>query len=274
MNKIEIKGKNRTGKNILVMSGIHGNELTPIYCTYLLSETKYNLEDFENLTIVSAINFYGICENTRNIPQNNTDDLNRMFSIKLNIDLKKEIEKLIDENDVIIDIHSSPNCDEFLLLNQDETTNSYVDFCIENDLHYLIRYSNTNTIKKYCIDLDKLSFTLELNKMDYIDYNSAKNGSEIIKKIISSVNNFKINKSEPKYKDYIEFKTHKTGLLLPKIQNGEIIKNGEIIGEILNLNTFEKSEVQNNLIGDYRVICFGSSNYVDPDNSVCLLQPL
>lgn len=35
MNIKEIKGKNQLGKSILILSGVHGNELTPIYCTFL-----------------------------------------------------------------------------------------------------------------------------------------------------------------------------------------------------------------------------------------------
>ena len=55
--------------------------------------------------------------------------------------------QLFNDNDVIIDVHSSPRCCEFILLNQDETTNSYVEFALKHDIKYLIRYSDTNTIK-------------------------------------------------------------------------------------------------------------------------------
>ncbi|MCK9417447.1 hypothetical protein M0Q97_12475 [Candidatus Dojkabacteria bacterium] len=46
MNKIEINGKNTNGKNILI-TGVHGNELTPIYCGYLLSKLDYSNYDFK-----------------------------------------------------------------------------------------------------------------------------------------------------------------------------------------------------------------------------------
>ena len=80
MNKVEIKGKGN--KNILILTGIHGDELTPIYAGYLLS--KYNwLESFANyfhtLTILNAVNINGIKKNTREIPSDSTTDLNRMF---------------------------------------------------------------------------------------------------------------------------------------------------------------------------------------------------
>lgn len=277
MNKVVIKGKNKKGKNILVISGVHGNELTPIHCTYLLSkeEKVYNrFGDFNKLTIISAVNYFGIVKNTREIPSNGTSDLNRMFNSKDEINLKEEIKNLILNNDVIIDIHSSPKCDEFVLLNQDETTNSYVNFCKKNNIHYLIRYSNGNTIKKYCIDMNKISFTLELNQMDYIDYNSSFNGVEIVLRIINNIKDFDLKLEEPTNEEYVELKTYKTGLFSAKVKCGDIIKKGDLVGYILDLENFEKTPVYNKNPGEYVVICFGVSNYVDPDNSICLLQPI
>jgi predicted deacylase len=88
MNKIKIKGKNKKGKKILIISGVHGNELTPIYCSYLLSKQNFDKKKFKRITIVSAINDNGVAKNTRDIPNMSTSDLNRMFNIKEDISEK------------------------------------------------------------------------------------------------------------------------------------------------------------------------------------------
>lgn len=274
MNTIEILGKNRKGKNILIISGVHGNELTPIYCTYLLSKIDYSKYNFKNITIISAINNNGIVANTREIPNTNTSDLNRMFNVENEINEKEELEGYIYDNDIIIDVHSSPKCDNFVLLNQDQNTNSYVEFCVKNGISYLIRYSTANTIKKYCLDLNKISFTLELNMMNYIDIDSANKGKDIVLKIISNCENLSINEEEPKYKPYTELQTYKTGLFIPVIKCGDIIKTNDHIGFILNIKTLELSPVKCTLEGMFKIICFGETNYVDGNNSICLLQPL
>jgi predicted deacylase len=276
MNKIEILGKNTTSKKILIISGVHGDELTPIYCTYLLSLIDYTKFDFHTITILSAINYDGIVKNTRDIPNTKTSDLNRMFTTEVKISEETELTKYINDNDIIIDIHSSPNCDEFVLINQDLNANSYIEFCDTHNIHYLNRYSSANTIKKYCMDLNKISFTLELVSIDYINYISAEKGKDIVLKIISECNNIIIKQSEPIYDTYIELQTYKSGLFIPQCKCGDIVSYRDTIGTILQLNSFEVIDIQCNLNfhSHYRIICFGKTNYVDGNNSVCFLQPI
>lgn len=273
MYRKEIIGNNNKGKNILIIAGVHGNELTSIYCAYLLSKYDYTNFNFKKITIVNSINKIGVIKNQREIPNTATSDLNRMFNLEDTIDIKEVLEKEIKEHDIIIDIHTSPKCDNFVLLNQDDNTNSYVDYCEKNNINYLIRYSSTNTIKKYCIDLDKISFTLELNMMDYIDFDSAEKGKEIVLNIIKN-NNFSIKKEEPKYESYVELQTYKAGLFISEKICGDVITKNDIVGSILDLDTQEIYTVKCMFNGKYRIICFGSANYVDANNSICFLQPL
>jgi len=268
----KIIGKNNNGKKILIISGVHGNELTPIFCTYLLSKCNLNDYDFKKITIISGINLKGIQNNTREIPSIETNDFNRMFDVEE--DIKIIIDEYIKNNDIIIDVHSSPECLEFMLLNQNEYTNSYVNFCKNNNINYLIRYSTANTIKKYCIDLNKISFTLELNKMNYIDYNSAENGKDIILKIIKNCNNLNIQKSEPIYEPYQELLTYRSGIFCKNNKCGYIITKDDEIGKVLDLITFEEYPIIFKKEGKFKIICFGHSSYTDASNPICLLQPI
>lgn len=216
---------------------------------------KYN---FNKISIINSINKNGIIKNTREVPNENSNDLNRVFQSDKKEYIKKLLKKEINDHDIIIDIHSSPKCDNFMLLNQDEKTNSYVKYCKENDINYLIRYSSSKTIKKYSSDMGKVSFTLELNQLDYIDYHSANEGVNIILSIVKN-NDIIIKKEEPKYKPYVDFKTHKSGLFIPNKDCGDIVKCGDKLGYIMDLDTI------------YRIVCFGVSNYVDSNNSICFL---
>ena len=91
MNITKIKGKGVN--NILILTGIHGNELTPIHCGLLLKEFNWKKlkESFKEITILNAINLDGIKEGVREIPDTSTKDLNRMFSNENKLVLNKEL---------------------------------------------------------------------------------------------------------------------------------------------------------------------------------------
>ena len=260
-------------KKALILSGVHGNELTSIYCSYMLEKLELNSDTISSITSISNINKNGIINNTRDVPSTFTNDLNRAFENDIKIsNLRDHIKDSIDRRDIIIDIHTSPNCAEFVLLNQDENTNSYVDFCKKHDIPYAIRYSDAPTIKKFCLNKNKVVFTLELNALNYIDYNSAYEGVNIITKIIENIEDFKLEKQEPIHPEFIELKTHRSGLFIPSNSSGNIISYNQYMGDILDLETFEKYKVYNKHEGKYRIIAFGSSAYVNPSNSICILQ--
>jgi succinylglutamate desuccinylase len=271
MNKYEITGDGTN--NILILTGVHGNEFTPLYCGYLLKSASFNKENFKKITILNAINENGIKNNSREIQYNSTNDLNRKFDVNDNEININELITAFNENDVIIDVHSSPKCTEFALLNQNEYTNSYVHFLVNNNINYLIRYSNTNTIKKYCLDLNKISFTVELNQISYIDYDSAEKGVQIIQKIVNNIQDFELYNGEPYYDEFFEYFTYKEGLFIPKTKCGDIIEFGQHIGQLLNLKTFELEDLYYTKEKAI-IICSSEHQYVSANNSIYFLQPI
>jgi hypothetical protein len=106
--------------------------------------------------------------------------------------------------------------------------------------------------------------------INYVDKNSAENGKNIVLKIINNPN-LSIIKEEPIYNTYLELQTYKSGLFLPMKECGDVVQEDEIIGKILNLDTFEETIIKCSFEGKFRIICFGETNYVD--NSICFLQP-
>jgi len=247
-------------KKVLMISGVHGNELTPLYTTYLLRKKEKE----------SEVNEIGLINNVREfkVPVNN--NLNNAFS-QTEISMTncvKELKKKIDEHDIIIDIHSSYNCTECVLLNQDETTNSYVEYCKKNGINYVIRYSNTDTIKKYCIEKNKIAFTIESNGVNYINIGSSHNTIKLVDILLKNITNLKVIKSEPIYQIYKDIFTFRKGFLIFKRNVGEVVAKDNLICDIIENN--KSYPIKSDCTG--RIIAYADSDYVCPGKSVCIIQ--
>jgi len=167
---------------VLLISGTHGDERTPIECLNLfIRENCESLLDNSivcSVTVCNGINPRAIHENTRSYEPKPSNDLNRAFSDTY--DPVKELKKLIDVNDIIIDIHSSPCCPEMVLIDNNRHASKIAYWCNQAKVPYLIRNFNGDTIKKYAFSKGKIGITFELNQMYYINETSAEQGAEYL----------------------------------------------------------------------------------------------
>lgn len=187
-----IKG---TGEaNILILAGVHGNELTPIYCAALL-EQKLDSRKFKTCTILNCINEYGIENNTRDFKP--ISDINRLFSEQDNI--KTVLGDEFKNKDLIIDLHSSPNISEFVLINNDDYTKLYVKFCIKHNINYVLWEGSKGSIKDYCNNtLYTPCFTIEMDGVAEVNPYSAKKSISIINTIIDNIGKLKFKSTKSK----------------------------------------------------------------------------
>jgi hypothetical protein len=260
--------------DILILTGVHGDEKTPLYLGWKLSSVVDTLKhNYNKLTIINAINNDGIIQNTRELPNTNTNDLNRKFNND-STDVFEEIKSQIESHDVIIDIHSSPACSEFILINQDEYANSYVEYALVNDIKYLLRYSANDTIKRYCQEIGKIAFTVEINGLDFVDIHSALRGLSLIDKLIGNIDSLIINETTPKYRPLIDWTYHERLIDIDLCDNlGERIKSEQLLGRALKLSSLERIEViYNGIEGD--VICMKDYGIIDPNHSYLMIQPV
>ena len=105
-------GDNKNGKNVLIIAGVHGDEITPVYTlAKMVSGGLFNLKNVESVTVLNGLNMTGLKSATRELQPKNSNDLNRsLISIKDGVDGEQQLlEELISKNDVVIDIHSSPS---------------------------------------------------------------------------------------------------------------------------------------------------------------------
>lgn len=242
--KSKIFKYNQTGKNILIIAGIHGNQHTSIYTAQLLVDNLQDKtikvgSDIGTIEIVNYINQIGIYNFTRE--NQNGIDLNRQFTKKKSSQkIVQKIKKLISKYDIIIDLHSSFNTVQFCYLNKDKWCQSYINFLNQIQIRYVINGINTQTIKTYTNALeDKVGFTIQLNqKESTIDINSAYRGLQFLIRIISSIK--KIKKQQKTFSHILQSRDVSaaiSGLMTLKCIPGKFYKRGQIIGYIQGLDS-------------------------------------
>lgn len=265
------KGENEKGKNVLIIAGVHGNEITPIYTlASMIKNNLFNLSKINKLTILNGINITGIKNCERDMVENDTQDLNRIFTNETKINSVKLLKDKIKENDIVIDIHSSESCIEFALIDIDEYTNSIKSWCEKSKLLCAFRYSNTNTIKRYCLEKGKPSITFEINKLKLIDFDSAEETFYLINNLLDNVD-FTLKKDIPNVKEFLEIKTYEEGILEHHFVNGDYFYKGDIL---YTLYDFELNEISNPIATfDGYVICDPQKSYVSRGEIIYLVQP-
>lgn len=175
--------KENSYPKILIIAGVHGNELTAMktaemlvdYFEFCLKIEACAFEDmhFSSLTVLNCVNKYGLIHNKRESGHlENPFDLNRGYNESE--DIRSIIKKEIDKADIIVDIHSSPRIIKALFLV--DNGSKFPKQAIQNycDLPIVVRNSTDSTIKSYAMSLGKLGLTLETNGIEVIDKKSAK----------------------------------------------------------------------------------------------------
>lgn len=271
----KIKGDKTLGKDVLVIAGVHGDELTPVYA--VASMLKNNVFDkllnsVKSITVINGINISGLKNSSREIVSDTTQDLNRMLSNDTPIEYIDILKEHINNSDVVIDIHSSPTCADFALVDIDEYTESIMDWCTEADVLCAFRYSGANTIKRYCLEKGKLAVTLEVNKMNTVDKSSASNCVEIVRRLIRASPKFELVKREPKITEPLrEMKTYQEGIIDNYKKNGEYVYEGSVIAEVFDFAMDKIGEIKSETSG--WVVCQPANDYVKRGDTIFLIQP-
>lgn len=242
--KSQIFKYNQTGKKILIIAGIHGNQHTSIYAAQLFAQNLQDktitvTSDIGTIQIINFVNQIGIYNFSRQ--NQNSIDLNRQFNkSKSSEKVVQKIKKLITKYDIVIDLHSSFNTTEFCYLNKDKWCNSFISFLSQLQLRYVINGQRTPTIKTYTNQIkDKIGFTIQLNqRQSNIDINSAYHGLQYLIKIISNIK--KLKKQSDTFSNILQSKDISadiSGLMTLKCVPGKYYKRGQIIGYINGLDS-------------------------------------
>lgn len=219
---ITINGKGK--RNACVISGTHGNELTSIAAVHQFS--KYRLENlpYKKITIIPVLNASGFTRSTRE------------FMIDLNRDpvhrhIFEFMDNVIKENDVIIDVHSSPNCDILSLIDKTKYTTDLVKWAQKAGINYCIRKGVSGTIKQRATHKGKIALTLECSGMLTVNQDHAKRTARAIYKLLDLAPE-SISAGVGKFKPAKQIHAKAYGMFLPTVKLGEKVKKGQIIGHI------------------------------------------
>jgi len=223
--------KTSEGKKVLILTGVHGNEYSAV-------KVGLQLKKYFGLTkdvyVEPFANQLGLLHGTRDIPSTQTNDLNRMF-IDKNVTFET-IKKLIDEHDIIIDIHNSPDCAPFVLLNNDKFLNNLSKWVNKSGVEYVSRNSTANTIKKYCLKTEKVGITYEFGDMTHC---TREQEEKVFKDIVSLVKNKKylefmnIDRKLPQ-QELLSFISHDYGYVERLCKEGEELSSGDELFAVVN----------------------------------------
>lgn len=272
MKLYKIYNNEKLNKKILILGGVHGNELTPVHCCKSFYDDVLSRGSNFDITILNACNVKGMIKNVREVPKpGSTDDLNRSFFI-FDEDIKQIIDSCIEEADIIIDVHSSPNCTELCIVDINEYSKSYKKFLDSIGVQSVFRYSAGNTIKEYCQKKNKISFTLELNGISFIDFQSSKIGVSILNAFVNNLYSFNLQKDDfQNIQEMRSIKCPKEGFfILDSDVIGKHVHCGDVVGKILDLN-FDEVFVKSNVDGT--IVCGNDKQYFAFGEPILEIQP-
>jgi len=270
------------GRNILVIGSVHGNELTPSSAIKMFEDTLLEplLARCASITTLKWVNTSGIIARTREYSEISTTDMNRMFDKNADdsddlSDTVSKLKNMIVDADVVIDVHSSPNCYPMVLINVDNYSDSYAQFCVDSNIAYAIRYNENPTIKKYAMEMSGIGITVELNGIESVQYQDAANGAVLIKKIIDHISTYKWapTQKEPTYPVMFEAKTHLSGIVdyTGHVLGGSIF-NGSVVGTVTDIND-DRSPIPVTYNGPDGRIILMTEGYISPNEPYILVQP-
>ncbi len=262
----EFKGNKEDGKNIVVLSGVHGNELTPISALIKLQKNIDIVLPYVNkITLIMGANVDAM----KRFSRSSDKDFNRIMGE--DHEFAKLMEEYVNNNDVIIDVHASPNISEFALINTDDNYSKMVNFCKKCNIDIVAWESNTNSIKSFAFSKDKVGITLELNGMTSIDEKSAVKGSEMIISIIKNIDLL----DETHFSYNIEvlkaINSPKDGLIEYHKSIGDMIYDNEMIYTLYDTSGDIIDMVKSDTTG--KIILVNSNNYVNTGDEVYNIMP-
>ena len=271
-------------EKVLFIGGVHGDEHLGkllVYKLYeILVENDHVLNEHFEFTFYPVANPAGSLNNTRLFASHENHDLNRMNMYNENI-LRSRLESLINEHDIIIDIHNSIDVINCFLFTMNKDYHHEIDLCERANLAILTRYSKGLTIKDYAKDLGKLAFTYEFSGMNSYEYsaNIAKAITDMTsllmhrfkqREIINSLN-YPIEVDFDKYLIY-DLYSPKQGTV-EVVSDKSIFNKGEVIANIYYIEDSKifKEEI---LAPEILKVVAKGNMYVGLNDSILLYQKI
>lgn len=248
-------------KKILIISGTHGNEQSAVELGLLL---KGLYRDRHNVHVIPFLNKPGLIANTRDVSNSSTTDLNRSFgeTEESYAGIVRHVKKMIDEYDYVIDIHNSPRCANFCLIDKGLNADKIADICSSSYVEYAHRYSNGGTIKDYVNQQGKLGFTYEFAGMSTFNNNEQlmRAYTDIMYLVDTLEGNPRVSPDSPaKEQELCSLYSLNTGFVKFVREINDTVEPGDIVFKIINEEAEIVEVVRNPEPFDIKLMAFGTS---------------
>jgi len=214
-------------KKLLIITGVHGNEVSPLYLRYILDQKHEEIsKDFGTIDLLNCVNAEGIKNRTREIPSiQPTTDINRMFGNKK---LKPEpLQEWLEKNifsepyDLVIDVHASDSIIPCIVVTTGHKKNKYIKKAYSN-LLIVDNPSNHNASIKDFVNRyeSKLGITLEVDGLNKFIPESIETGFQYIKSLTQSYKKYlklveeEVEQEDEKFINMFSIKSHYSGIVI------------------------------------------------------------
>ena len=249
---IKLFSKGSGEPQVLLTAGLHGNEISGI--TVVLKAFRDIEPTKGTLTLIPAVNKLGIEKGSRNNPQDNKD-LNRIFKESSSSPSKKIMERLVSlatKYDAVIDFHNffgAGYTTAFQFKTGNEALDTGTADLIKAFSPEVVRQKNNGNFRdgfvQELLRREIKSFVVELPQQKVITNKEIENVSTGIRNVLATLG--MLNETTLTKKPVIVETNgvkHKTaGVFSPVVKLGQLVRKGEKVGTITNLETLKQEEI-------------------------------
>lgn len=265
-----INGAN-DGPTLCLTAAVHGDELNGIE---IIRRVMYNIDPTllnGKLIGVPVVNLLGFQRNSRYLPDRR--DLNRAFPGEPNGSLAARIayslfNEVISKCDRLIDLHTGSMLRTNLPQIRAEMTNPAVAEFVQNfdDMLVIHSESSPGMLRTAANNAGIAAITMEIGESMRIQVDQIKAGTYSINSFLSRVDMysrlFTWGKAQPAYYQSQWVRVSKGGILFSDVKLGDIVKKGDILGNVTNPINNKKNPVRSSVNG--RIIGMAIDQVVMP----------
>jgi predicted deacylase len=235
------------GPRVLITGALHGDESTSIGAFWYLADRLTDALLAGIVTVIPGVNVLGIEASSRLIPLEDTD-LNRVFPGRNDGSLAERLAAalvdLLNEYDLLIDVHTAGWCIPFVLLDPiaDQTLGARIArWAAASGLPVIGEMANDlaalqgldRSWSAYALSQGKPALTLELTGLHTLDSACARLGGNVLIKLVQAAAGFSEPVSEaPPLPRRLEIYANSSGLFEAFQQPGEQVAASQTIGVI------------------------------------------
>lgn len=253
------------GPTLLLIAGLHGDELTGIEIVRQIIRRGINYPNCGTIICIPLVNVFGFVNQSRDFPDGR--DLNRVFPGSANGSLASRfayriMQDVIPMVDYVIDYHAGGRGRFNVPQIRIEPNNKVLDILAQAFSTHFILYSNNieGSFRASCDKLDKKYLLYEAGKALDINNDVIEEGVQGTIRFLDKLNmlnsNFKAKKPDRKMVSILGstwIRAQYSGILHNFIHNGEFVKAGTQLGKITDpYGLIEESIVAPN---DGYIIC-------------------